>query len=65
MATRRPHPKDEEDWCKAILNQGKTLIQDDCRKDEAQAKIIPGEGITLRDKEGVRPLTAHGYVHFA
>jgi thiamine-monophosphate kinase len=28
-------------------------------------KIIPGEGITIRDKTGVRPLTAHGYVHFA
>jgi thiamine-monophosphate kinase len=27
-------------------------------------KIINGEGITLRDKDGVRPLTAHGYVHF-
>jgi thiamine-monophosphate kinase len=28
-------------------------------------KIKAGEGITLRDKQGVRPLTAHGYVHFA
>lgn len=28
-------------------------------------KIIPGEGVTIRDKTGVRPLTAHGYVHFA
>jgi thiamine-monophosphate kinase len=28
-------------------------------------KIKPGEGITIRDKQGVRPLTAHGYVHFA
>jgi len=27
-------------------------------------KITAGEGITLRDKQGVRPLTAHGYVHF-
>jgi thiamine-monophosphate kinase len=27
-------------------------------------KITAGEGITLRDKEGARPLTAHGYVHF-
>ena len=27
-------------------------------------KIIAGEGIKLRDKDGVRPLTAHGYVHF-
>jgi len=28
-------------------------------------KIKAGEGITLRDKQGVRPLAAHGYVHFA
>ena len=28
-------------------------------------KITAGDGITLRDKEGVRPLMAHGYVHFA
>ena len=28
-------------------------------------KITAGEGITLRDKQGVRPLNAHGYVHFA
>jgi len=28
-------------------------------------KITAGEGITLRDKDGVRPLTAHGYVHFS
>jgi thiamine-monophosphate kinase len=28
-------------------------------------KITASEGITLRDKEGVRPLTAHGYAHFA
>jgi len=27
-------------------------------------KITAGEGITIRDKEGVRPLTAHGYLHF-
>jgi thiamine-monophosphate kinase len=27
-------------------------------------RIKPGEGITLRDKQGARPLTAHGYVHF-
>jgi len=27
-------------------------------------KITAGEGITLRDKEGVRRLSAHGYVHF-
>jgi thiamine-monophosphate kinase len=27
-------------------------------------KITAGEGVTLRDKQGVRPLTAHGYVHF-
>jgi thiamine-monophosphate kinase len=28
-------------------------------------KIKEGEGVTLRDKTGVRPLTAHGYAHFA
>lgn len=28
-------------------------------------KITTGEGITIRDKEGVRPLTAHGYMHFS
>jgi thiamine-monophosphate kinase len=28
-------------------------------------KITAGEGIHIRDKEGVRPLTAHGYEHFA
>jgi thiamine-monophosphate kinase len=28
-------------------------------------KITAGEGITVRDQNGVQPLTAHGYVHFA
>jgi thiamine-monophosphate kinase len=28
-------------------------------------RIKAGEGITIRDKQGVRPLTAHGYEHFA
>ena len=28
-------------------------------------KIVQAEGITLRDPNGVQPLTAHGYVHFA
>jgi len=28
-------------------------------------RIVEGEGITLRDKNGARPLTAHGYVHFS
>jgi len=28
-------------------------------------KITSTEGLTLRDKHGARPLTAHGYVHFA
>jgi len=27
-------------------------------------KIKAGEGVTIRDKQGVRPLTAHGYMHF-
>jgi thiamine-monophosphate kinase len=28
-------------------------------------KITAGEGVSLRDKHGVRPLTAHGHAHFA
>ena len=28
-------------------------------------KIKAGDGITIRDKQSVRPLTAHGYDHFA
>lgn len=28
-------------------------------------KITAGEGITLRDKTGARPFTAHGYEHFS
>ncbi len=28
-------------------------------------KVTPTEGITIRDKSGARPLTEHGYVHFA
>ncbi len=28
-------------------------------------KIIAGDGIRLRDKTGIRPFTAHGYVHFS
>jgi thiamine-monophosphate kinase len=28
-------------------------------------KITAGDGLTLRDREGVRPLTAHGYEHFS
>jgi thiamine-monophosphate kinase len=28
-------------------------------------KIKAGEGVTIRDKQGVRPLTAHGYMHFS
>jgi len=28
-------------------------------------KIKTGEGITIRDNQGVRPLTAHGYEHFS
>jgi thiamine-monophosphate kinase len=28
-------------------------------------KVVTGSGITLRDKQGVRPLTSHGYVHFS
>lgn len=28
-------------------------------------KIVAGEGIRLRDKTGIRPFTAHGYIHFS
>lgn len=28
-------------------------------------KITAGEGVKLRDHNGIRPLTAHGYVHFS
>jgi thiamine-monophosphate kinase len=28
-------------------------------------KIVPGEGVLIRDKIGARPLNANGYVHFA
>jgi len=28
-------------------------------------KIIAGQGLRLRDQTGIRPLTAHGYVHFS
>ena len=28
-------------------------------------RIIAGDGIRLRDKTGIRPFTAHGYVHFS
>ncbi|HWX21250.1 MAG TPA: thiamine-phosphate kinase [Candidatus Binatia bacterium] len=28
-------------------------------------KITAGEGVTIRDQAGVRPLTVHGYAHFA
>ena len=28
-------------------------------------KVKAGEGITIRDKQGVRPLSANGYAHFA
>jgi thiamine-monophosphate kinase len=28
-------------------------------------KITAGEGIHIRDQQGVRPLTAHGYIHFS
>lgn len=28
-------------------------------------KIVEGHGVTIRDRKGQRPLTEHGYVHFA
>jgi len=42
-------------WKKEFPNLSLTCI----------GKISAGEGITLRDKTGARPLTAHGYAHFA
>ena len=27
-------------------------------------KITAEQGLRIRDKEGLRPLTAHGYMHF-
>jgi hypothetical protein len=48
----RAHPKDEDDWCKVLLNKSETSAsrsssekaQPDCEKNEAQPKIIAGEG---------------------
>ena len=42
-------------WKKQFPNLALTCI----------GKITAGEGITLRDRTGVRPLSAHGYEHFA
>jgi thiamine-monophosphate kinase len=28
-------------------------------------KVVTGDSLRLRDETGVRPLTAHGYVHFS
>ena len=41
-------------WRKQFPNLALTCI----------GRITAGEGITLRDKQGVRPLSAHGYAHF-
>jgi len=46
--TKRSHPKNEDDWCKELL-EGKreTSVepaQADCREDEAQPTIVAGEG---------------------
>jgi hypothetical protein len=42
VAAKRPRP----DWCKDLLNRGKTAesAQADCRDDEAQPKIVAGAG---------------------
>ena len=41
-------------WRKQFPNLALTCI----------GRITAGAGITLRDKQGVRPLSAHGYAHF-
>jgi len=43
---KRAHPEGEDDWCKALVNQGKKLTSHaaDCHADEAQLKIVAGEG---------------------
>jgi thiamine-monophosphate kinase len=41
-------------WRKQFPNLALTCI----------GRITAGEGVTLRDKQGVRPLSAHGYAHF-
>jgi hypothetical protein len=44
-AAKRANPKGEDDWCKALVNQGKELTsQADCHEDEVQLKIVAGEG---------------------
>jgi hypothetical protein len=54
-ATKRTRPKDEDNWCQAVANHGKTLVprpprtsveatQGDCHEDGAQSKIVAGEG---------------------
>jgi len=46
-----------------VLDAWKTKFPD--VKLSCIGKIITGEGIRLRDKTGIRPFTAHGYVHFS
>lgn len=41
--TKLPHPKDEDDWCGAIRANVQPA-KADCRNDEAQFKIVAGEG---------------------
>lgn len=54
-----------------VLSKDAVLLLDAWKKEFPKlrlsciGKIISGEGVTVRDKTGVRPLTAHGYVHFA
>jgi hypothetical protein len=44
-AAKREHPTGEDDWCKALVNQGeKPTSQADCNEDETQLKIVAGEG---------------------
>jgi hypothetical protein len=42
-AAKRPHPKDEDDWCGAIRAKS-GLAKVDCRDDATQPRIVAGEG---------------------
>jgi hypothetical protein len=42
-AAKQERPRDEGDWCKALVNKIEPL-KADCKEDEAQPKIVAGEG---------------------
>jgi thiamine-monophosphate kinase len=46
-----------------LLDQWKKQFPD--LKLSCIGKVTAGEGIAIRDKQGLRPLAAHGYAHFA